>query len=83
MFTRRDVLRAAVAAGLGVRARTLFAKASQPATPVNFDVPPGACDCHTHIHGDTKEFPFFPGRVYTPEMALPSEMAALHKALHI
>ena len=83
MFTRRDVLRAAVAAGLGVRASTLFAKASQPATPVNFDVPPGACDCHTHIHGDTKEFPFFAGRVYTPEMALPSEMAALHKALHI
>jgi predicted TIM-barrel fold metal-dependent hydrolase len=83
MFTRRDVLRVAVAAGLGVRASTLFAKASQPATPVNFDVPPGACDCHTHIHGDTKEFPFFAGRVYTPEMALPSEMAALHKALHI
>ncbi len=62
--------------------RTVFAKASQPATPVNFDVPAGACDCHTHIYGDPEQFPFFSGRVYTPEMALPEEMAAL-KALHI
>ena len=63
--------------------RDTFAKASQPATAVNFDVPAGACDCHTHIHGDPAQFPFFAGRVYTPEMALPEEMAALHKALHM
>jgi predicted TIM-barrel fold metal-dependent hydrolase len=63
--------------------RTVLAKASQPATPVNFDVPAGACDCRTHIHGDPEKFPFFSGRVYTPEMALPEEMAALHKALHM
>jgi predicted TIM-barrel fold metal-dependent hydrolase len=50
---------------------------------VNFEVPAGACDCHTHIHGDPEKFPFFPGRVYTPELASPEEMAALHKALHI
>jgi predicted TIM-barrel fold metal-dependent hydrolase len=50
---------------------------------VSFEVPPGACDCHTHIHGDPETFPFFPGRVYTPEMALPDEMAALHRALHV
>ena len=61
----------------------VHARASQPATPVNFDVPPHACDCHTHIHGDVEKFPFFPGRVYTPEPASPEEMAALHKALHI
>jgi predicted TIM-barrel fold metal-dependent hydrolase len=60
-----------------------FAKASQPSTAVNFDVPAGACDCHTHIHGDPAKFPFFSGRVYTPELASPEEMAALHKALHI
>lgn len=59
------------------------AKASQPSTPVNFDVPAGACDCHTHIHGDPAKFPYFPGRVYTPELASPEEMSALHKALHI
>jgi predicted TIM-barrel fold metal-dependent hydrolase len=58
-------------------------KAPQPATPVAFEVPAGACDCHTHIHGDPEKFPFFPGRTYTPAMALPEEMTALHKALHI
>jgi predicted TIM-barrel fold metal-dependent hydrolase len=63
--------------------RTSFAKAAQPATAVNFDIPAGACDCHTHIHGDPETFPFFSGRVYTPETALPEEMAALHRALHI
>jgi predicted TIM-barrel fold metal-dependent hydrolase len=59
------------------------ARAAQPATPINFDVPAHACDCHTHIHGDPERFPFFAGRVYTPEPASPEEMAALHKALHI
>ena len=58
-------------------------KAAQPSTPVNFDVPAGACDCHTHIHGDPEKFPFAATRVYTPEPASPEEMAALHKALHI
>jgi predicted TIM-barrel fold metal-dependent hydrolase len=29
------------------------------------------------------KFPFFAGRVYTPELASPEEMTALHKALHI
>ena len=83
MLTRRDLLVGAVAAGAIMRARAGLAKASQPATPVHFDVPAGACDCHTHIHGDPEKFPFFSGRVYTPETALPEEMAALHKALHI
>jgi predicted TIM-barrel fold metal-dependent hydrolase len=59
------------------------AQASQPATRVNFAIPPGACDCHTHIHGDPAKFPLFAGRVYTPPPALPEEMAALHKALGI
>lgn len=59
-----------------------LAKASQPATPVNFAVPPDACDCHTHILAPAK-FPFAEGRTYTPEAAMPDEMAALHRALHI
>jgi len=83
MPTRREVLVGAIAAGVIMRTRTVLAKAAQPATQVNFDVPEGACDCHTHIHGDPGRFPFFPGRVYTPETALPEEMAALHKALHV
>ena len=66
-----------------MRNRTMLATAAQPSTPVNFDVPAGACDCHTHIHGDVEKFPFFAGRTYTPELASPEEMTALHKALHI
>jgi predicted TIM-barrel fold metal-dependent hydrolase len=62
---------------------TVSAAAPQPSTPVNFDVPAGACDCHTHIHGDPETFPFFSGRLYTPEMASPEQMSALHKALNI
>ena len=83
MLTRREFIVGTIAAGVLLRTRTGFAKASQPATQVNFDVPAGACDCHTHIHGDPAQFPFFSGRVYTPETALPEEMAMLHKALHI
>ena len=79
-FTRREMLVAA--SGLALR-QTASAKASQPSTPVNFAVPPGACDTHTHIFGDPKQFPMWSGRVYTPEAALPDEMRALHKALHM
>jgi len=74
---------AATAAGVTMKDRAVFANAAQPSTPVNFDVPAGACDCHTHIHPDPGEFPFAAGRVYTPELASPEEMTALHKALHI
>ena len=83
MLTRRGILLASLAAGVTMPNRNALAKASQPATPVNFDVPAGACDCHTHIHGDPEKFPFFAGRVYTPEPASPEEMSALHRALHI
>jgi predicted TIM-barrel fold metal-dependent hydrolase len=83
MLTRRSILLASIAAGVTMQSRDVSAKASQPSTPVNFDVPAGACDCHTHIHADPEKFPFFAGRVYTPEQASPEEMSALHKALHI
>jgi predicted TIM-barrel fold metal-dependent hydrolase len=83
MLTRRGILLASIAAGVTMPNRTVLAAAAQPSTPVNFDIPAGACDCHTHIHGDPAKFPFFEGRVYTPEQASPEEMSALHKALHI
>jgi predicted TIM-barrel fold metal-dependent hydrolase len=83
MLTRRRFMAASIAAAGALRAGASFARAAQPATPVSFEVPRGACDCHTHIHGDPGKFPFFPGRVYTPEMALPEEMAALHRALRM
>lgn len=82
MLTRREVLVGACAAGVLRNARAGFAKASQPATPVKFEVPANACDCHTHIFCPD-QFPYWPGRTYTPETALPEEMSELHRALHI
>ena len=82
-LTRREVLVGALATAASMRSLTALAQASQPATPVDFDLPLGACDCHTHIYGDPQKFPFYAGRVYTPETALPEEMAALHKALRV
>jgi predicted TIM-barrel fold metal-dependent hydrolase len=83
MLSRRDVIRRAAAAGAAVVGRrlTVDAAASQPATKVNFSVPAGSCDCHTHIFGDLRAFPFAPERTYTPEPASVAEMRALHRAL--
>ena len=74
MISRRELL---------LQMAALLATASQPRTPINFAVPAGGCDCHTHIFGDPKRFPMTPSRVYTPEPALPDEMRALHRALHM
>ena len=83
MLTRRSLMLASIAAGATMNDRTVLAKAAQPSTPVNFEIPAGACDCHTHIHPDPAKFPFFAGRVYTPELASPEEITALHRALHL
>jgi predicted TIM-barrel fold metal-dependent hydrolase len=83
MLTRRNFVTGAIAAGVLMRSESGFAKASQPSTAVNFDVPPHACDCHTHYYGDAKKFPPSPQSVNTPEGTLPEEMASLHRALHI
>ena len=56
MLTRRNAPMRAITAGAVMYTRTGFAKASQPATPINFDVP--TCDCHTHIHADPQQFPY-------------------------
>ena len=86
MQSRRDILRVAVGlAGAAALARpfgTVFASAPEPRTPVNFHVPAGACDCHTHIF-DPGKFPYAASRPYTPEAATISDVRALHRALHI
>ena len=46
MLTRRAILAGALDTGALLRPRTSHATASQPATPVNCDVPASACDCH-------------------------------------
>lgn len=84
MLSRRDVLTRATFAGaaaLVAGARQVFAKAAQPAVPVTFAVPAGACDCHVHVFGPS--FPFTPSRSYTPEFASVEELRALHRALHL
>jgi predicted TIM-barrel fold metal-dependent hydrolase len=84
MLSRRDLLKGVVgAAVLGSQAKAIGAAAAQPTTPVRFDVPAGACDCHTHIFGDPRRFPFAADRVYTPEPASIAEMRALHRALRM
>jgi predicted TIM-barrel fold metal-dependent hydrolase len=83
MLTRRDVLKAGVMAGCAglFDGDTAHAAAPQPRTKVNFDVPPGACDCHVHVFGDPKRYPFFSGRTYSPEIASVEELRRLLSAL--
>jgi predicted TIM-barrel fold metal-dependent hydrolase len=78
MMTRREAFGAMV-----LWERIARANASQPATGVNFAVPPHACDSHTHVFGDPARYPMWSGRTYTPEPASSAEMMALHKALHM
>jgi predicted TIM-barrel fold metal-dependent hydrolase len=85
MLSRRDFLVGAGVAGVitvAGRVTRAFAVASQPSTPVNFDVPEGSCDCHTHIL-DPRRFPYVASRVSTPESASVDEIRSLHRALHI
>jgi predicted TIM-barrel fold metal-dependent hydrolase len=85
MFTRRDILQGGAVAGTGLflgGQETASGIASQPSTPVNFEVPEGACDCHVHTF-DPQHFPYSPTRPYTPEPVSVEELRALHRALHI
>jgi predicted TIM-barrel fold metal-dependent hydrolase len=80
------MLKGGVAAGIAGLAgwpHSAFAAAPQPATKVSFDVPAGACDCHVHVFGDPKKYPFFAGRTYTPETASVEELRQLLSALRL
>ena len=83
MLTRRNFVAGALASGVLMSDLPGFAKASQPSTPVNFAIPPHACDCHTHFYRDAKDVPLAPNHLYTPEPLQPEEMASLHRALHM
>lgn len=83
MLSRREVLMMAPLSAAALRQSTRIpAGASQPSTGPTFEVPPGACDCHTHVFGDPRRFPFASNRTYTPESASVEEMRKLHRALH-
>jgi len=48
---------------------------------MNFEIPPHACDCHTHVYANPYRFPLAPDRVYTPEVVEAEELVAFHKRL--
>ena len=82
MLSRRECLVLAGAVGFGVN-RARAAEAPTVRTPVNFDVPKGACDCHVHVFPDPVKFPFWNGRVYTPPVVTAEDLLALQSALHM
>ena len=86
MLTRREVLKSGIAAsvagflgGKGVA----YAAAPMPRTKVNFAVPAGGCDCHVHVFGDPKQYPFIATRAYTPEIASVEQLRQLLAALSL
>jgi len=42
---------------------------------------PGATDCHVHVFGDHRVFPFDAGRTYTPSRAPTEQLLAMHQRL--
>ena len=90
MLLRRQGMRLAAslaAAGFGVAAPPRAARAEDNAaptvkTPVGFEVPRGACDCHVHVF-EPARFPYWSGRGYTPPPATAPELLALQHALHM
>jgi len=83
MLSRRRFLTGMAAAGTAGSLRLSSSTVSTPAiTPVRFDVPKQACDCHVHAF-DPHRFPFAASRTYTPESATPPQLLAMHRAVHI
>jgi predicted TIM-barrel fold metal-dependent hydrolase len=84
MITRRNVLKAAGAAGIAASGiASGRAAAPVPKTPVDFAVPRDACDTHVHVVGDPAKYPMSPNRVYTPPTATADELLALQNFLHL
>src|SRR5215471_2821848 len=84
MLSRRTFLSGIAATGLaGSMKLGISAETRQSITPVRFEVPEGACDCHVHVFGDAGRFPFAASRTYTPESASAGELLAMHRALRI
>ncbi len=51
--------------------------------PPQTQLPPGSCDCHTHVFGAQDAYPLAAERQYTPGMATLQDMLALHDQLGI
>jgi len=83
MLSRRIFLTGMAAAGMGPMRLAISAESPHSIAPVQFDVPERACDCHVHVFGDPRRFPFAASRTYTPESASAADLLAMHRALHI
>ena len=87
MLSRRQTLAYAAIGGFALTNRPGRAAADAAAptvkTPVRFQVPPGACDCHVHVIPDPAKFPFWSGRAYTPPVDPPEALLALQHALKL
>ncbi len=84
MMTRREMLQATGAGASLIAAGIGAARGAAPTvrTPVAFDVPRGACDCHVHIFNPAG-FSYAPERVYTPPPALVDDLRELQTALRL
>jgi predicted TIM-barrel fold metal-dependent hydrolase len=83
MLSRRGFLTGIAASGLARSLRLgISAETPHSITPIRFDVPERACDCHVHVF-DPGRFPFAASRAYTPESATATQLLAMHRALHI
>lgn len=51
-----------------------------PAAPYGLT---GICDCHTHVFPPAEQFPFAPGRHYTPDLASVESLHALHQSIGV
>jgi predicted TIM-barrel fold metal-dependent hydrolase len=66
--------------GEAVNLRAAVGVAPTVRTAVDFDVPPGACDCHVHVF-DPVQFPYDSRRIYTPPEASIDDLRNLQTAI--
>ena len=87
MMSRRDAVLALAATGAVTVQRRVASALDTDAqthhTPINFRVPPGACDCHVHVFCDPRQFSFSPDRTYTPPPAPVEELRRVLRELHM
>ena len=87
MVSRRNMLLTLAATGATVFHRGLASASNadfqSDITSINFRVPAGACDCHVHVYGDTRRFPFAADRPYTPTPAPVARLRQLLAKLHM
>jgi predicted TIM-barrel fold metal-dependent hydrolase len=50
-------------------------------SPITFDMPVNACDCHAHVFGPREAYPFAPDYPYAPGMATTDDLLSLQDVL--